>query len=118
MLGLSANIEADMTEGLGVVALVNGPGEPWALTTYALAALGAAAGFPYFEIVVRKGRLIAITGLGGETYYGETALTPLSSGVFRVGEEPTPEVLRFEAVASGRALSAVWSGHRFYLFER
>ena len=74
--------------------------------------------FPYFEIVVRKGRLIAITGLGGETSYGEIDLTPLGPGLFRVGEEPTPETLRFETVVSGRALSAVWSGHRFFLFER
>ncbi len=74
--------------------------------------------FPYFEIVVRKGRLIAITGMGGESYYGETELTQIAPGLFRPGEEPSPETLRFEAVAGGQALSAVWSGHRFFLFDR
>ncbi len=73
--------------------------------------------FPYFEIVVRKGQLIAITGMGGESYYGETVLTQIDPGVFRPGEEPSPETLRFEAVVDGQALSAVWSGHRFFLFE-
>ncbi len=72
--------------------------------------------FPTFEIVMRKGQLIAITGLGGETSYDEIVLTPLGPDLFRIGEEPTPETLRFEAVVSGRALSAVWSGHRFFLF--
>ena len=74
--------------------------------------------FPYFEIVVRKGQLIAITGIGGETYYDETVLTAIGPGLFRPGEEPTPETLRFETIVSGQALSAVWSGHRFFLFER
>ncbi len=74
--------------------------------------------FPYFEIVLRKGRLIAITGMGGESYYGETVLAPIGPGLFRPGDEPSPETLRFEAVAGGQALSAVWSGHRFFLFER
>ncbi len=74
--------------------------------------------FPYFEIVIRKGRLIAITGIGGESFYGETELTQIGPGLFRPGEEPSPETLRFEAVADGQALSAVWSGHRFFLFER
>ncbi len=72
--------------------------------------------FPTFEVVARKGQLFAITGLGGETSYEEVALTPLGPGLFRIGEEPTPETLRFEAVVPGRALSAVWSGHRFFLF--
>ncbi len=74
--------------------------------------------FPYFEIVLRKGQLLAITGMGGESYYGETALEPLGPGLFRPGKAPTPETLRFDAVVDGQALSAVWSGHRFFLFER
>ncbi len=74
--------------------------------------------FPYFEIVLRKGRLIAITGVGGESSYDETVLDPLAPGLFHLGEEPTPETLRFEPVVDGQALSAVWSGHRFFLFDR
>lgn len=74
--------------------------------------------FPYFEVVVRKGRLIAITGLGGETDYDETVLEPLAPGLFRAGEAPTPETVRFDPVVAGRALAAEWSGHRFFLFER
>ena len=70
--------------------------------------------FPYFEIVVRKGRLLAITGEGGETTSGATVLLPAGEGVFRVGEEITPEWVRFEETVDGRALKAVWSGHPFF----
>ncbi len=74
--------------------------------------------FSYFEIVVKKGRLLAITGEGGESSSGETGLVPRSDGVFQIGEEVTPEVLRFEDVVAGRALRAVWSGHPFFRVSR
>lgn len=70
--------------------------------------------FPYFEILIRKGRLLAVTGEGGETASGETVLVPLGEALFQVGEEITPERLRFTEIVDGRALRAVWSGHPFF----
>ena len=70
--------------------------------------------FSYFEIITREGQLMAVTGEGGESSSGETVLLPIDDGVFRIGEEVTPEVLRFEDVVAGRALQATWSGHPFF----
>ena len=70
--------------------------------------------FPYFEVIASKGRLSVITGEGGESASGVTLLVPRGDGVFQVGEEATPETLRFEEVVDGRALRAVWSGHPFF----
>lgn len=70
--------------------------------------------FPYFEVIERKGKLIAITGEGGETSSREIELTEKSEGLFQVGRSPTPEVLRFEDIVAGRALRAFWSGHPFF----
>ena len=74
--------------------------------------------FPYFEVIERKGKLIAITGEGGETSCREFELTEKSGGVFQVGKGPTPEVLSFEDIVAGRALRAFWSGHQFFRTER
>jgi CubicO group peptidase (beta-lactamase class C family) len=41
MVGYTASILADLDDGLGAVALVNGPGEPGKVTQYALEVLGA-----------------------------------------------------------------------------
>ncbi len=73
---------------------------------------------PYFEVIIRTGRLILVSGEGGESSSGEALLTEVSPGVFRIGEEPTPERLRFHDVVEGRALTADWSGHVFYRVNR
>jgi hypothetical protein len=70
--------------------------------------------FSYFEVIVRKGRLLVVTGPGGESSTGETLLVSHGDGVFQVGEDVTPEVVRFEDVVEGRALRAVWTGHPFF----
>jgi hypothetical protein len=51
---------------------------------------------------------------GSESGSGEMVLQPRGEGVFHPGEDPTPEVLRFEDVVDGQALRAVWSGHEFF----
>ena len=73
---------------------------------------------PYFEVIIRTGRLILITGEGGESSSGETGLVEESPGLFRIGQDPTPERLQFHDVVEGRALSADWSGHVFYRVNR
>jgi CubicO group peptidase (beta-lactamase class C family) len=70
--------------------------------------------FPYFEIFTRKGQLLAVIGVGSETGSGEMLLQPRGEGVFHPGEDPTPELLRFEDVVDGQALRAAWSGHEFF----
>jgi hypothetical protein len=70
--------------------------------------------FPYFEIFIREGQLLAMIGVGSETGSGEILLQPRGAGVFHPGEEPTPEVLRFEDVVDNQALRAAWSGHEFF----
>ena len=67
-----------------------------------------------FEIFTRKGQLLAAIGIGSETGSGEMLLQPRGEGIFHPGEDPTPELLRFEDVVEGQALRAVWSGHEFY----
>jgi len=70
--------------------------------------------FPYFEIFTRKGQPLAVVGVGSESGSGEMLLQTRGEGVFHPGEDPTPEVLRFEDVVDGQALRAVWSGHEFF----
>ncbi len=69
---------------------------------------------PYFEVVIRKGELLVITGEGGETASGSTRLVPLGGRRFQIGEEVTPEVLEFHDVVDGEALRSTWSGHVFF----
>ncbi|HEY5095599.1 MAG TPA: hypothetical protein VII69_10815 [Candidatus Eremiobacteraceae bacterium] len=46
---------------------------------------------------------------------GETELTPLAGGAFRVGTDTwSPERLSFDTIVSGRALRAIDSGAPFY----
>jgi D-alanyl-D-alanine carboxypeptidase len=73
---------------------------------------------PYFEVIARAGQLILVSGEGGESSSGETPLVQESPGVFRIGEEPTPERLSFHDVVEGRALTADWSGHVFFRVNR
>ena len=70
--------------------------------------------FPYFEVIVRKGRLLAVIGRGSESGSGEMVLEPREQGVFHPGEKPTPEILRFEDLVEGEAQRATWSGHQFF----
>jgi len=73
---------------------------------------------PYFEVFPRAGRLILVTGEGGESSSGETRLFDEAPGLFRIGEDPSPERLRFHDVIDGRALRADWSGHVFFRTSR
>jgi CubicO group peptidase (beta-lactamase class C family) len=87
---------------------------PEAWTAYAGRYRSYSPWFPYFEIFTRKGQLLAVIGVGSETGSGEILLQPRGEGVFHPGEDPTPELLRFEDVVDGQALRAVWSGHEFF----
>ena len=67
-------------------------------------------GLTNFRIVLRKGALLLIYPSGGHD-----VLTPLDDGLFRIGEDPrSPETLRFDSVASGQALRAIYSGCPYY----
>jgi hypothetical protein len=64
-----------------------------------------------FRVVLRKGALLFIKPDGEEQ-----PLTPLGPGSFRIGEERSPERLRFDAIAGGQALRANRSGCDYYRF--
>ena len=67
-------------------------------------------GLTNFRVVVRKVTLLLMYPGGGHA-----PLIPLKDGLFRIGDDPSsPETLRFDAVASGRALRAVYSGCPYY----
>ena len=67
-------------------------------------------GLTNFRIVIRKGSLLLVYPTGGHE-----PLVPLDDGLFRIGEDPrSPETIRFDAVASGRALRAIYSGCPYY----
>ena len=67
-------------------------------------------GLTNFRIVLRKGTLLLVYPSGGHE-----PLEPLGDGLFRIGEDPrSPETLRFDAVASGKALRATYSGCPYY----
>ena len=67
-------------------------------------------GLTNFRIVLRKGSLILIYPAGGHE-----PLVPLGGGLFRIGDDPrSPETIRFDAMASGRALRATYSGCPYY----
>jgi CubicO group peptidase (beta-lactamase class C family) len=71
--------------------------------------------FHDFTVFVRRGRLWAVTGAGSEAEGGdERPLVPLGGGVFKIGDEPTPETLSFGAMIDRQTWQASWSGHRFY----
>jgi len=46
----------------------------------------------------------------------EEPLTPLEEGVFRIGDEISPERLRFNQIVNGQALCANYSGSDYYRF--
>ena len=70
--------------------------------------------FPYFEIIIREGNLVAITGYGGETSFRDIDLLPMSKSVFKIGDINSPEQLNFGKSINGHAITSNWSGHNFY----
>jgi CubicO group peptidase (beta-lactamase class C family) len=64
-----------------------------------------------FRLILRKGamRLIWPTG-------GEQPLTSIGKDVFRIGNETSPERLRFSQIVNGQALCANYSGSDYYRF--
>ena len=62
-----------------------------------------------FRIVLRAGELIVIFPWGLEL-----PITPLPDGRFRVGDESSPERMRFEALVDGHALAVNFTGERYY----
>ena len=124
MVGFGAFMVADMAASLGAVSLVNGPRSGSQVPRYGLAVAKA----------IREGTKIpdlpdpstppdagpmenypgTYTSPGGESSSSETPLFEEAPGVFRIGEEPTPERLRFHDVVDGRALRADRSGHVFF----
>ncbi len=67
-------------------------------------------GLTNFRVVLRKGTLLLVYPTGGHE-----PLVPLGDALFRIGEDPrSPETIRFDSVASGRALRAVYSGCPYY----
>lgn len=60
--------------------------------------------YPYFEVLARKGRLMAFTPQEDDVPSSEQVLTETASGLFRVGPDPSPEVIHFGDVVAGRAL--------------
>ncbi len=63
-----------------------------------------------FRVVIRKDQLLLLYPSGGHD-----VLVPVGERGFRVGEAPrSPEVLQFDAVASGKALRATLSGCPYY----
>jgi len=70
-----------------------------------------------FRVVLRGDRAwLLVPGTPGG--FDEQPLVPSHDGLFRVGEDPgSPETLRFDAVAEGRALRAWLSGWPYYRIE-
>ena len=67
-------------------------------------------GLTNFRVLLRKGSLLLVYPTGGYE-----PLVPLGDGLFRIGEDPrSPETIRFDAVAQGRALRAIYSGCPYY----
>ena len=65
-----------------------------------------------FRVIVRKGQLWFVWPWGDED-----PLTPLDEDSFRLGWDAySPERLRFDQIADGRALRATLSGCHYYRF--
>lgn len=62
-----------------------------------------------FYVVLRRGKLVLIHPSGREE-----SLDELASGEFRIGEAPSPERIRFDAIADGKALRANLGGQDVY----
>ena len=69
---------------------------------------------PSFRILLRRGKLLK-SSPNAETGEYELELVPLDDGWFRVGaEEWRPDRIRFEDVADGKTLRAVYDGASWY----
>ena len=66
-------------------------------------------GTPHVRVILRRGHLLLIDPHGEEE-----ALTQLEDGTFRIGEEPSPERVRFDAVVDGKAQRLNLSGQDYY----
>jgi len=68
--------------------------------------------FSNFRVFVRAGRLV----LAGSTAddEGDWELVPLPDGSFRVGDERSPDRIRFDAVIDGRPTRAIYDAAPFY----
>ena len=67
-------------------------------------------GLTNFRVLLRKASLLLMYPTGGHE-----VLVPLGEGLFRIGDDPrSPETLRFDSIASGRSLRAVYSGCPYY----
>ncbi len=64
-----------------------------------------------FRVFFRKGKLWMEMPDGAERL-----LVPLEPGLFRIGEERSPEVVRFDEIVGGSAQRANFSGVEFYRF--
>jgi hypothetical protein len=64
-----------------------------------------------FRVILRKGALWLIWPTGGEE-----PLTSIRKDVFRIGDETSPEQLRFSQIVKGQALCANYSGSDYYRF--
>lgn len=64
-----------------------------------------------FRVVLRKGALWLVWPAGSEE-----PLTPVGKDVFRVGNEISPERLRFSQAVNGQTLCANLSGSDYYRF--
>jgi CubicO group peptidase (beta-lactamase class C family) len=64
-----------------------------------------------FRVVSRKGSLWLVWPQGSEE-----PLTPIGKDVFRIGDQTSPERLRFSQVVDGRTLCANLSGSDYYRF--
>jgi hypothetical protein len=64
-----------------------------------------------FRVILRLGSLWLVWPSGGEE-----PLVPLTDDTFQVGDEPSPERLRFGPVVDGQALWATYSGSDYYRF--
>jgi hypothetical protein len=64
-----------------------------------------------FRVVLRKGALWLVWPAGDEE-----PLTPLDKDLFRIGDETSPERLRFSQMVNGKALCASYSGSDYYRF--
>ena len=67
-------------------------------------------GLTNFRVVLRKESLLLVYPSGDHD-----PLAPIGRDLFRIGEDiRSPETLRFDSVASGRALRAIYSGCPYY----
>jgi len=64
-----------------------------------------------FRVILRKGALWLDWPTGDEE-----SLTPIERDVFRIGDETSPERLRFSQIVDGQALCANYSGSDYYRF--